>query len=53
VWDVTLTEDKMITEDNQAGVLSVAYTPGPHSRHEARITDFCAWYAEHLGVQVS
>ena len=53
VWDVTLSEDKVITEDNQAGVLSTAYTPGPHSRHEARITDFCAWYAEHRGVPIN
>jgi len=50
VWDVTLTEDKVITENNQAGVLSTAYLPGPHSQHETRITDFCAWYAERRGL---
>ena len=44
VWDVTLREDKTITENNQLGVLSAIYSPGPHSLHETRISDFLAWY---------
>jgi Rieske 2Fe-2S family protein len=44
VWDITLQEDKVITENNQAGILSTQYTPGPHSEHETRISDFVAWY---------
>jgi phenylpropionate dioxygenase-like ring-hydroxylating dioxygenase large terminal subunit len=44
VWDVTLREDKIITENNQLGVLSSRYNPGPHSLHERRISDFLAWY---------
>ena len=44
VWDVTLREDKIITENNQLGVLSSRYNPGPHSLHETRISDFLAWY---------
>jgi len=44
VWDVTLREDKVITENNQAGVRSATYTPGPHSLHETRVSDFVAWY---------
>lgn len=44
VWDVTLQEDKIITENNQAGTQSAQYTPGPHSLHETRISDFLAWY---------
>jgi phenylpropionate dioxygenase-like ring-hydroxylating dioxygenase large terminal subunit len=48
VWDTTLIEDKTITENNQAGVLSSQYTPGPHSKHEKRISDFVAWYVERL-----
>lgn len=43
-WTVTLTEDKKITEDNQAGVNSSAYRPGPYSRHEKRIADLVQWY---------
>jgi phenylpropionate dioxygenase-like ring-hydroxylating dioxygenase large terminal subunit len=50
VWDVTLGEDKTITENNQAGVLSEQYAPGPHSRHEKRISDFVAWYTERLNM---
>jgi len=44
VWDVTLREDKIITENNQLGVSSARYRPGPHSLHEARVSDFLAWY---------
>jgi Rieske 2Fe-2S family protein len=51
VWDVTLREDKVITENNQLGVLSDRYEPGPHSLHEARISDFLAWYDHHLPRQ--
>ena len=45
VWDVTLREDQVITENNQVGTQSARYTPGPHSLHETRISDFLAWYA--------
>jgi Rieske 2Fe-2S family protein len=45
-----LGEDKTITENNQAGVLSELYAPGPHSRHEKRISDFVAWYTERLNI---
>jgi phenylpropionate dioxygenase-like ring-hydroxylating dioxygenase large terminal subunit len=44
VWDITLREDKVITENNQAGIMSSQYSPGPHSEHETRISDFVAWY---------
>jgi phenylpropionate dioxygenase-like ring-hydroxylating dioxygenase large terminal subunit len=47
VWDVTLKEDKTITENNQRGVLSRHYEPGLHSLHEKRISDFVAWYMLH------
>jgi phenylpropionate dioxygenase-like ring-hydroxylating dioxygenase large terminal subunit len=47
VWDITLKEDKTITENNQLGVLSRAYVPGMHSLHEKRISDFVSWYLAH------
>jgi phenylpropionate dioxygenase-like ring-hydroxylating dioxygenase large terminal subunit len=47
VWDITLREDKTITENNQLGVLSKSYVPGLHSLHEKRISDFVAWYVMH------
>jgi phenylpropionate dioxygenase-like ring-hydroxylating dioxygenase large terminal subunit len=47
VWDITLKEDKTITENNQRGILSRHYEPGLHSLHEKRISDFIAWYINH------
>lgn len=52
-WTVTLTEDKRITEDNQAGVNASAYRPGPYSRHEKRIADLVAWYAMKAGYDLT
>jgi phenylpropionate dioxygenase-like ring-hydroxylating dioxygenase large terminal subunit len=44
LWRRTMEEDKKITEDNQAGVNSRFYRPGPHSREEAPLDEFIAWY---------
>jgi phenylpropionate dioxygenase-like ring-hydroxylating dioxygenase large terminal subunit len=44
VWDVTIVEDKKITEDNNAGVLSSRYKPGPYSTQESRVGSFVKWY---------
>jgi Rieske 2Fe-2S family protein len=45
-WEVTLGEDKKITQDNQSGVNSVAYRPGLYSKQEQRIADFTRWYLQ-------
>jgi hypothetical protein len=39
-WDVTLKEDKRITEDNQAGINAVGYRPGLYAKRERRMADF-------------
>jgi phenylpropionate dioxygenase-like ring-hydroxylating dioxygenase large terminal subunit len=44
VWDVTIKEDKIITEDNNAGILSSRYQPGPYSTQEGRVASFVRWY---------
>jgi phenylpropionate dioxygenase-like ring-hydroxylating dioxygenase large terminal subunit len=44
VWDTTIKEDKIITEDNNAGILSSRYQPGPYSTQEARVVSFVKWY---------
>ncbi len=45
VWTATNDEDRRVVEENQAGILSPAYTPGPYSpRHEEGVIHFVDWY---------
>ncbi len=45
VWVATNAEDKTVVEDNQRGILSPTYEPGPLSfDHEAGIIQFQDWY---------
>ena len=44
VWDVTIKQDKIITEANYAGIKSSRYQPGPYSTQEARVETFIKWY---------
>lgn len=53
VWDVTLREDKVITENNQLGVASRHYQPGRHSLVETRVSDFVSWYMCHRHPELS
>ena len=41
-WDQTTKQDKVITENNQAGILSTRYRPGRYSEHERRVSDLSA-----------
>ncbi|TAM50013.1 MAG: aromatic ring-hydroxylating dioxygenase subunit alpha [Paraburkholderia sp.] len=50
LWTITLLEDKTITENNQAGVRSIAYRPGPYSAQESKIAEFGAWYQRLVGL---
>jgi Rieske 2Fe-2S family protein len=43
-WDRTTMQDKVITENNQAGILSKRYQPGRYSEHERRVVTFHQWY---------
>jgi phenylpropionate dioxygenase-like ring-hydroxylating dioxygenase large terminal subunit len=36
-WYATTKQDKRITENNQAGILSMRYHPGRYSKHERRV----------------
>ncbi len=47
-WDRTTRQDKTITENNQAGVRSQRYTPGPYSSQERRVVTFQEWYLKQL-----
>ena len=49
LWDVTTVEDKMIIENNQAGVNSRFYRPGPYAPMEQRAcARFVDWYIEEI-----
>ena len=44
VWDATTRQDKRITEDNNAGISSSRYQPGPYSTQETKVAGFIRWY---------
>ena len=46
MWDRTTIADKKIIEDNQKGVLSSKYQPGPLSTMELGVENFKNWYLE-------
>lgn len=48
LWDVTTIQDKKIVNENQIGVNSSRYTPGPYSLREYGTADFTAWYLARL-----
>ncbi|ETW12868.1 dioxygenase [Roseivivax marinus] len=49
VWIHTNDEDRAIVEENQRGVNSPAYVPGPYSQqHESGVIQFVDWYARTL-----
>ncbi|MBT5434676.1 MAG: aromatic ring-hydroxylating dioxygenase subunit alpha [Alphaproteobacteria bacterium] len=48
LWDVTTVEDTRIIIDNQKGVNSSRYEPGPYAPLEAYSHDFTRWYLERL-----
>ncbi len=46
VWTSTNDEDRQVVEENQKGILSPAYEPGPYSTvHEEGVIQFVDWYA--------
>ena len=48
MWDKTTIEDKKIIENNQKGVLSKKYKPGPLSQMERSLDRFKKWYLKRL-----
>ncbi|GHC25487.1 protein GbcA [Kushneria pakistanensis] len=56
VWDATNDQDRQLAEENQRGINSRAYQPGPYSEtYEFGVIDFVNWYSErmlsHLGQE--
>ena len=49
VWEQTTVQDAKLTEENQRGVNSAAYRPGPYSPvTEAMVSHFIGWYARRM-----
>ena len=49
VWEATNDEDRRVVEDNQHGINSPAYEPGPYSEiQEAGVSQFVDWYCATL-----
>nr|WP_163500660.1 aromatic ring-hydroxylating dioxygenase subunit alpha [Halomonas socia] len=49
VWDATNDQDRRLAEENQRGINSRAYQPGPYSTtYEFGVIDFIDWYSERL-----
>jgi phenylpropionate dioxygenase-like ring-hydroxylating dioxygenase large terminal subunit len=48
LWKVTTEADKRITEDNQRGVNSTYYRPGPYAPMEANVNCYIDWYLSEI-----
>jgi Rieske 2Fe-2S family protein len=48
MWRETALEDKIICENNQRGILSSRYQPGPYSKLETPVEEFLAWYLKEI-----
>lgn len=49
VWDATNEQDRRLGEENQRGINSLSYQPGPYSQtYEFGVIDFINWYSERI-----
>ena len=48
-WDTTNRQDWRICEQNQEGIASPAYTPGPYSENESLLATWDSEYLRQLG----
>jgi len=47
VWDATNEQDRVLGEENQRGINSIGYQPGPYSEtYEFGVINFIDWYSE-------
>lgn len=53
MWDQTTIADKKIIENNQKGVMSKKYIPGPLSKMELGLKKLKKWYLKHLKNKIS
>ena len=50
-YHATTTQDKVITEANQAGIMSSRYRPGRYSDQEGSVIKFQQWYLNQFGPE--
>jgi Rieske 2Fe-2S family protein len=51
VWQATNDQDRQIIEENQRGVASPAYWPGPYApEHEGGVMQFVEWYCAQMAA---
>ncbi len=48
LWRVTAEQDKTICENNQRGIMSSRYQPGPYTTAESSVNDLVEWYLQEL-----
>ena len=54
VWLNTNDEDRQVVEENQRGILSPAYEPGPYSMiQEEGVVQFIDWYCDTMAERLS
>ncbi len=54
VWEATNDEDRRVVEDNQVGINSPAYAPGPYSPvQESGVDQFVDWYCATLASRLA
>jgi phenylpropionate dioxygenase-like ring-hydroxylating dioxygenase large terminal subunit len=51
LWRITAAQDKKICENNQLGILSSRYQPGPYVTKETSVDAFVRWYLGELSTQ--
>jgi Rieske 2Fe-2S family protein len=50
-YHATTSQDKVITENNQAGIMSSRYRPGRYSDQEGSVIKFQQWYLHQFGLE--
>jgi Rieske 2Fe-2S family protein len=50
-YHATTTQDKVITENNQTGIMSRRYRPGRYSDQEGSVLKFQKWYLNQFGLE--
>ncbi|HJO05013.1 MAG TPA: SRPBCC family protein [Acidobacteriota bacterium] len=48
MWDVTTRQDQVLIENNQRGMASMRYAPGPYSLLEGFTRQFVDWYLRQM-----